>query len=40
MSITAIVENGTIKLHVRLCSAFPLREVFAQAHRALRRAAG
>lgn len=38
LKVAAQVSVSVRRVHVRLCSAFPLQEVFAQAHRALRQA--
>jgi len=38
LKVAAQVTVSVRRVHVRLCSAFPLREVFAQAHHALRQA--
>lgn len=40
MKVAAQVTVSVRRVHVRLCSAFPLKEVFAQAQQALRRTAG
>lgn len=40
MKVAAQVTVSVRRVHVRLCSAFPLQAVFAQAHQALRSTAG
>jgi hypothetical protein len=40
MKITAQITVSVRRVHIRLCSASPARELFAHAHQKLRAATG